>query len=356
MDSQELHRRAIVIDGHSDILNLVVDGRLRLRDHPTVPPPGQWPEELFIQSPLTAMPYQLSPYTTWFQCLGQYDIPSFQAGGLTAQVMAIYIDDSHLDHALERALTMAAALHREIADNPDTLLLATNANDIRRAKAEGKTALMLSFEGCEPLGSHLALLDVFYMLGLRMVSLTHSRRNALADGTQMNIVTGGLSQLGRAAIERMNTLGIVIDLAHLSDSGIWEVLERSRDPVVLTHIGIRSGMPGYRAGIMEIDPRHGTSKLRAIAAGGGVAGVIFWSQPNVGAIADEIEAAIEHAGEDHIALGSDFYGFEQAPQGLEDMSKLPVLTEELLRRGYSDATVEKILGGNLLRVFERVLH
>src|SRR5262245_4767911 len=98
-----LHQRAIVIDGHSDILNLVVDGRLRLRDHPLVPAPGELPESLLGQSTAMATPYQLSPYTTWFQCLGQYDIPCFQAGGLTAQVMAIFIDDLHLGHALERA-------------------------------------------------------------------------------------------------------------------------------------------------------------------------------------------------------------------------------------------------------------
>jgi membrane dipeptidase len=351
----DLHRRAIVIDGHSDILGLVAEGRLRLRDHPQIPLPDAWPADLFGRASAMATPYQLSAYTTWFQCLGQYDIQCFQAGGLTAQVVAIYIDDAQLGQALERGLAMAAMLHREIADNPETLLLATSAADIRRAKAEGKTALLLSFEGCEPIGTNLVLLDAFYMLGLRMASLTHSRRNALADGTQLGVTTGGLSQLGRAAITRMEELGIVIDLAHLSDSCIWEVLDCAQSPLLLTHTNIRAGIAGYRAGLTEIHPQRGTSKLRAIAATGGVVGVIFWGQPDLAAIADEIEAAIEHAGEDHIALGSDLYGLEQAPRGLEDMSQLPALTEELARRGLSDSTIEKILGGNLLRVFERVL-
>jgi membrane dipeptidase len=355
MPAPTLHQQAIVIDGHSDILNLVADGRLRLRDHPIVPPPASWPADLFAQAESLTTPYQLSPYTTWYQCLGQYDIPCFRAGGVTAQIAAIYVDDAYRATALERALLMVAALHREIDENPDALLLATSAADIRRAKAEGKTALLLSFEGGEPLGQSLALLDIFYRLGLRMISLTHSRRNALADGTQLGVTTGGLTSLGRALIERMHELGIVVDLAHLADTGIWEILQIAHDPVVLTHTNIRSGMAGYRAGLLETHPQHGTSKLRAIAATGGVVGVIFWGQADIEAVADEIEAAIEHAGDDHIALGSDLYGLEQAPRGLEDIGRLPALTEVLQRRGHTDSTIMKLLGGNMLRVLDQVL-
>ena len=97
------------------------------------------------------------------------------------------------------------------------------------------TYLLLSFEGGEPLGRNLTLLDVFYRLGLRMISLTHSRRNALADGAQLSIQTGGLTHLGRDLVRRLNELGIVIDLAHLSDAGVWEVLELSSAPVILSH-------------------------------------------------------------------------------------------------------------------------
>ncbi len=355
MNAEELHRQAIVIDGHSDILNLLADGRLRLREHPNVPPPAAWPSDLFPPTIATTTPYQLSPYTNWFQCLGQYDIPCFQAGGITAQVLAIFIDDAYLANPLERALAMVAAFHREIEANPDTLLFATTAADIRLAKATSKTALLLSFEGGEPFGRNLVLLDIFYRLGLRMISLTHSRRNALADGTQMQITTGGLTHLGRELISRMNELSMVIDLAHLSDPGIWEVLELSRDPVLLTHTNIRNGIPGYRAGLTEIHPQYGISKLQAIAAKGGAVGVIFWGQPDIETIVDEIDAIIQHVGDDYVTLGSDFYGLEQAPQGLEDIGKLPALTEALVRRGYSDTTIAKILGQNMLRVFETVL-
>lgn len=350
-----LHRRAIVIDGHSDILNPLADGRLKLSERFMPDPPNQWAGAEFAKKHRQATPYQLSPYAMWYQCAGQYDIPRFREGGLTAQVMAIFIGEEHLSRPLARALDMVRVFHREIEENPDTLLLARTADDIRRAKAENKTALLLSFEGGEPLEHNLGLLDIFYRLGVRMVSLTHSRRNFLADGTQMNIQTGGLTALGHAAIQRMNELGIVIDLAHLSDPGVWEVLELSSAPVILSHTNVRAGSPGYRLGITELDPKHGTTKLKALARKDGVAGIIFWNQADLDTVVDEIDAAIQHAGDDHVGLGSDFFSLDYAPKGLEDISRLPALTERLIRRGCSEQTILKILGGNYLRVFERVL-
>jgi membrane dipeptidase len=166
---------------------------------------------------------------------------------------------------------------------------------------------------------------------------------------------GGLTTLGREAVRRMNDLGIIIDLAHLSDTCIWEVLELSTSPVILSHTNIRSGTPGYRLGVLETDPRHGRSKLQALANIGGLIGVVFWNQADVATLADEIDAAVQHVGEDYVALGTDFYSLEKAPVGLEDISKLPALTEALLRRGYEDRTILKILGENYLRVFDTVL-
>jgi membrane dipeptidase len=353
--ARTLHHQAIIIDAHSDILNPLADGKCRLKDRMIVEPPDQWKGGAQVKVPVWATPYQLSAYATWFQCTGQYDIPRFREGGVTAQVMAIYIDDSSLSTPLERALDMIAVLYRELEENTDSLLLATSVQDIRRAKVEGKTAVLLSFEGGEPLGRNPNLLEIFYRLGVRMLSLTHSRRNFLADGTQMGVHTGGLTHMGRAVIRRMNALGMVIDLAHMADVGYWEILELSQAPVILSHARIREVSSGYRAPLTELDPQRGISKLQALAAKGGVVGVIFWNQPDIEAIADDIESAIQHVGEDHVALGSDLYSLDRAPRGLEDISKLPALTELLIQRGYSDETILKILGGNLMRVFERVL-
>lgn len=352
--SRSLHQGAIVIDGHSDILSAVADGRMHLRDRVVVEPPESWQGAEFVRMPRGTTPYNPSAYSVWFECMGQYDIPRFREGGVTAEVTAIFIDEHHLHRPLARALEMVAAFHREIEANPDTLLMATHSGDIQRAKREGKTALMLSFEGGEPLERNFDLLEVFYRLGLRMISLTHSRRNALADGTQLDVETGGLTYHGRELIRRMNQMGIVIDLAHLSDRGVWEILELSTAPVIVSHTEV-SGTPGYKRGLLEVDPARGKSKLKALAETGGVACAIFVAQPDVNAIVDNIEAMIQHVGDDHVGLGSDFVSLAHVPKGLEDISKLPVITDELARRGYSDDTILKVLGGNLLRVFEQVL-
>jgi membrane dipeptidase len=352
--ARELHRRAVVIDGHSDILSTLADGRMRLRDRVEVEPPETWQGADYVKMPPNTTPYEPTPYSFWFECMGQYDIPRFREGGVTAQVMAIFIGHEHLHRSLERALDMVAAFHREIEANPDALRPATTAGDIRRAKANNQTALLLSLEGAEPLGENLGLLDVFYRLGLRMVSLTHSRRNAWADGTQFDVHTGGLTYLGRALIRRMNELGIVIDLAHLSDAGVWEVLEHAQAPVIYSHTTV-AAMPGYKTGLTDLDPQRGTTKLKALADQGGVAGVIFVEQPDVAAVVDDVEALIDHVGDDHVGLGSDFVSLAHAPKGLEDISKLPAVTDEMVQRGWSDETILKVLGGNLLRVFEQVL-
>ncbi len=354
MKASQLHHRAIVIDGHCDILNPLADGRVRLSERTEVEPPETWRGADYVRMPPNNTPYDVSAYSWYFECIGQYDIPRFQEGGITAEVMAIFIAEEYLHRPLERALDMVAAFHREIESNPDTLLMATTAADIQQAKSEDKTALMLGFEGAEPLLRNLTLLDVFYRLGLRIMSLTHSRRNDFADGTQMSIATGGLTTLGRQLIARMNDLGILIDLAHMNDVGVWEVLELSSEPVVLSHTTVAE-MPGYKSGLLEIDPRYGKSKLQAIAEKGGVAGAIFVAQPSLNAVVDDIEAMIQHVGDDYVSIGSDFVSLAHVPPGLEDISKLPAITEALLRRGYSDETIMKVLGGNLMRVFQTVL-
>ena len=354
--AKEIHERAIVIDGHSDILAPLADGLFRFHQRIEVPTLDQWDGVALRPTHDQATPYQLSPYAMSFQCMGQYDIPRLRQGGVTAQIMAIYIGDEYHATPLQRALEMARVFHREIEANPDQVLLATSADDVRRAKAENKTALILSFEGAEPLEQNPNLLDIFYRLGLRIVSLTHSRRNHFADGTQLGVRTGGLTRLGQELIGKMNEIGIVIDLAHLGDAGFWEILELSSAPVILSHSNVlRGNNPEYKAPLLAINPATGKSKLQALAAIVGVVGAIFWSQPDIDAIADDIAAIIDQVGDDHVGLGSDFFSLEYAPAGLEDISKLPRLTEKLLQRGHSDATVLKILGGNMMRIFDAVL-
>ena len=235
--------------------------------------------------------------------------------------------------------------------------LITSVEDIRRVKQQGITGGFLTFEGFEPLESDLKLLDVFYDLGLRMASLTHSRRNFFADGTQMGVKTGGLSKPGQDAVRRMNELGIVIDLAHLNQAGCWEVLERSEAPVVLSHTSPRKYFPeNARESPLYPDIVDDRSRalLDAIAANGGVVGIIAYNQPDLDAFVDDVEYVIRAVGADHVALGTDFFGIERAPLGFQTMAELPNLTAKLVERGHSDEVIRKVLGENYLRVFSKV--
>lgn len=348
----ELHKRAIVIDGHCDILMPIADGKIRLQERVKVPNPTTWEPPLGVKPDVAGF----SPHTSYFGTIGQYSIPQFLAGGLTVQVCAIYLRNGDLERALQRGLEMTWWLHREAEENDDFELVTTVA-DIHRVKREGKCGSILAFEGFEPLGFDLRFLDLFYELGLRMASLTHSRRNFFADGLQRNVKTGGLTNLGKQAVKRMNELGIVVDLGHLNQVGFWEVLELTDAPLVFSHTAPSRFFPLNA----EDSPRHscldvsrGRERLEAIARNGGVVGVIFYDQKGLDEVVADMEYIMEIIGSDHVGLGSDLYGMEKAPKGLEDMSKVPAITKRLVERGHSDEVILKILGSNYMRVFEQV--
>lgn len=352
----ELHRQAIIIDGHCDILMPIADGKMRLGQRVQVPNPATWEPPAGVAEAAAKSMYGFSPHTLYFQTMGQYDIPRFLEGGLTVQVCGIYLEDGQLERALQRGLEMTWCLHREVEENPNFALVTTVA-DIHRVKAQGQCGGILAFEGFEPLGFDLRFLDLFYKLGLRMASLTHSRRNFFGDGSQRDVQTGGLTALGKRAVKRMNELGIVIDLGHINHVGFWEILELSQAPVVFSHTSTRKYFPTDPEGSTRypgLDLSRGRERLEAIARNGGVVGVIFYSQPDLEDVVADIEYAIDIIGPDHVGLGSDLYGIEAAPKGLEDISKLPALTRRLVERGHSDEVILKILGGNYLRVFEQV--
>ena len=350
----ELHRRAIVIDCHSDVLIPIADGHVRMGKQVVVPDPDRWqpPFEIAEGAPRD----RLWPLNPRFGCIGQYSLPQFLAGGLTAQVCAVFVKDHELAHALERSLEMTWWLRREVEENA-AFELATTVADIHRLKAEGKCGGILALEGIEPLGHDLKFLDIFYALGMRMAGLPHNRRNYFSDGTQPHVRPGGLAAMGKRAVERMNELGVVVDVTHMNQVCFWETLEISQAPVVLSH-----GCPSrFYPRKPEDSPLHpaldvsrGPERIEALARNGGVFGIFFLGRADVDAVVDEIEYIIDLVGPDHVGLGSDLYGLEVAPVGLEEISKVPAVTQRLVERGHSDEVVLKVLGGNFLRVFEQV--
>ena len=356
----ELHRRAIVVDGHSDILIPVTDGKMDLGDRVAVPgldweaPPG------LENSPLVR--FGMGPHTVWFGCMGQYDLPRWKEGGVTAQLCAIYLDDDWLRDPFRRGMEMVWNLHDQIARHDD-LVLATTVRHIRQAKEDGNVALVLTFEGCEPLGTDPRFLDLYYRLGLRSASLTHTRRNVFADGCWAADRQGGLTAAGKEVVQHLDRLGIVIDLVHIGEAGLWEILELTSRPVILSHTTPTMfpdtaprarDLAGGRLPRPRLELPRDRWMLEAIARNGGVLGLIHVAHRDLESVVSDIETALDVMGPDHVGLGSDHYGLEMAPRGLEDISKVPRLTEELAARGHPDDLILKFLGENYLRVFEEV--
>lgn len=353
----ELHRQAIVIDGHSDILMAITDGKMRLGTRVDVPDPATWKPPISVadEEGLFSL---FSAHSHYFGSMGHYDIPRFLEGGITVQVCAIYIADHELNRALERGLEMAWWLHHEVEEN-ERFELVTTVADIHRIKQAGKCGAILSFEGFEALGDDLRFLDLYYKLGLRIGGLTHCRRNLFADGPQDGVRTGGLTALGKQAIRRMNELGIVVDLVHISEEGYWEILDLTTAPVILSHsTGTMFAAAGQEDRGLQARPGlvlpRDRDRLRSLADNGGVLGIISFYQEDLEDVVADIELALEVMGPDHVGLGSDYYGQDFAPRGLEDISRVPAITHRLVERGHSDDVILKILGQNYLRVFDQV--
>ena len=215
-------------------------------------------------------------------------------------------------------------------------------------------------EGGEAIDQDLGILRIFYRLGLRRLTLCWSNRNAIADGVRWQIGKGGLTEFGVSVVEECNKLGILVDVSHITDPGFWDVLETSNEPVIASHSNCRALCSSMRNLTDEM--------ISAIAVKDGVIGLNYVSfflmdrervqggtVPTVETVVDHIDYMVEViGGTDNLGLGSDFDGVSRVAQGLEDVSKVPNLTKALVVRGYSDQDIEKILGGNFLRVIKRV--
>jgi membrane dipeptidase len=358
--ARALHERALVVDGHCDILIPVTEGKMDLGERVEVPGLDWNPPPGLERSPLVR--FGMGPHTAWFGCMGQYDLPRWRQGGVTAQLCAVYIDDEQLGYAFRRGMEMVWNLHDQVARH-DGLLLATSVREIRHAKEEGKVALVLAFEGCEALADDPRLLDLYYRLGLRSVSLTHTRRNLYADGCWAADRQGGLTALGRQVVQRLHELRVVVDLVHIGEVGLWEILELTDRPVILSHTtptmfpdsaDEAQDLAGGKLPRPRLELPRDRRILEAVAQNGGVVGLIHIAHRDLESVVRDIETAIDVMGPDHVGLGSDQYGLELAPSGLEDISKIPRITDALVGRGYADDVILKFLGGNYLRVFEEV--
>ncbi len=313
--AMELHRRLLVIDGHADTLERVLE-----EGHDFLEPAPDF----------------------------HIDLPRLLEAGVNCQVFSLWTPpDYQGERATTRALAMIGAvleMQRKRAD----LRQVMRASDLDASRP----GFCFAFEGAEPLAGDVALLEVFHRLGVRMVALTWNGRNPFADGLKVGASPSGLTDLGVELIARMNELGIVLDLAHIAEPGFRDALKVSRGPLVATHANARA---------LHDHPRNlKDEQLKAIAERGGLVGVTFVPSflARGGADLEDVFAHLDYMvrliGEDHVALGSDFDGITALPTRLGGVQDLPLLTAMMLERGYPEARVAKILGNNWARVFEEV--
>lgn len=362
-EALRIHRKSLVVDTHND-----------------------------ITSPMTDEDYDIGTPS-----VGKYhtDIARMKAGGLTAEFFSIYVDKQYAKDggSARRAMDMIDMVYRAVERHPDDLLFATSAADIRRAKREGKIASLMGIEGGHAIENSLSALRDFYRLGIRYMTLTHNNTNDWADAARDEARHNGLTEFGREVVREMNRLGMLVDVSHVSDKTMNDVLDTSRAPVIASHSSARA---------LNDHPRNiPDDLLRRIAKNGGVVMVNFYPgfidrksaeagkardtrlKPQLDALGiqfkddpkrlaeetkkledadplpptplsvliDHIDHIARVAGVDHVGLGSDFDGVPSLPEGMKDVSELPNITYELLRRGYSEKDIRKVLGENFIRVF-----
>jgi membrane dipeptidase len=330
----ELHREALVVDTHCDTLKCLMPMF-------TLPRNSQWDDRSVIGMG------ERSP-------LGHIDLPRLREGGVDCQVFAISsVRDRTRPYALRTAMEMIDLFYKECETYSDVVALAMTHGDIVEATAEGKVAAMLSIEGADIIEGKVGLLRVFHRLGVRMVGLVHSLRNELADGVADGRTGGGLSRLGVQAVEELERLGMLIDVSHLSDAGFWDLIEVAKGPVMASHSNARA--------VCE-HPRNMTDDMiQAMAERGGVMGMNFApgfvhpTRATVQGVVDHIDHIMNLVGPDHVGLGSDFDGIPYTPEGLEDVTRMPNITAELVGRSYSEEDIKKILGLNHLTLMKAVL-
>lgn len=367
-----INQRAIVVDMHADTAQRLVD------------------ESVDLEQRLTD---------------GHLDAVRAKEGGLDAQFFSIWVEPDLFGgdgpSAMKRADIQIEAVKNLAAKHPETWELATTAEDVRRTAKDGKIAALMGLEGGYALDNRIENVERYYKMGVRYMSGAWSVSTDWAGSSGDEIgKTRGLTEFGKQVIREMNRLGMIVDVSHLSDKAFWDIVNTSTKPVVATHSACRAitnvprnltddmivalaktgGVvnvifypehiePGYSEKKKKVDAEIATEVQRASDAEPGDAAHKKLARDRVRAqeylkrlppvsvsrIVDHIDHIVKLVGIDHVGIGSDFDGVQVVPADLKSVADLPNLTKELLKRGYSESDVDKILGGNMLRVMEETM-
>src|SRR5712692_4452137 len=365
--ARKLHFSSIVVDTHDDTTQRFLDGN-----------------------------FDLAPRNA----SGSIDIPRMKEGGLSAIFFSIWMSSKITGpEAVKHALDQIDAVREQVRKHSNDIVLATTAAEVREARKQGKIAALMGVEGGHMIASDLGVLRLYAALGVRYMTLTHSGNDEWADSSTDTAVHNGLTDFGKDVVREMNRLGMIVDISHVSDKTFYDALEVSKAPLIASHSSCRA--------ICDAARNMTDDMMKALAAKGGVIQINYhvgflsqefrdaekahreWEKtiaaevqkrcgdkegcqliegdritreyveqgklPRVDwtKIIEHIDHAVKLVGAEHVGLGSDFDGANM-PYGMEDASKLPQLTEALLRKGYSDEDVRKILGENTLRVMTEV--
>jgi len=372
-DPLSIHRRAITVDMHADTVQRIIDEHVDINQ-------------------------QLAD--------GHLDAVRAREGGLDAQFFSIWVEPQLFGGggpgAMKRADIQIEAVRALAEKHPETWQLATTANDVRKASENGRIAALMGLEGGYAIDKRLENVDRYFQMGVRYMSPAWSVSTTWAGSSGDEAgKTRGLNDFGKQVVREMNRLGMMVDVSHVSDKTFWDIVNTSSRPVIATHSGCRA--------IANVPRNLTDDMIVALAKTGGVVNVIFypehiepgWSEKkkrvdseiselvqrasdeepggaaqkklardrvrareylkrlpsvSVSRIVDHIDHIVKLVGIDHVGMGSDFDGVQAVPADLKSVADLPKLTEELLRRGYSEQDIDKILGGNMLRVMEETSH
>jgi len=369
----KVHQRAIIVDGHND-----------------------------IPTPMAQEGYDLATPT-----IGKYhddgdpfhsDLSRFKASGITGQFFSIYVSGNMLKTggAMRRAIDLIDVSYRAVEKYPNQLLMCTTAADIRRAKRQRKMCVLMGIEGGYAIENSLSALREFYRLGVRYMTLTHNVTHDWADAHRDEAKNNGLSDFGKEVVREMNRLGMFVDISHVSEKVMNDALDVSTAPIIASHSSARA-LNDHTRNVSD-------AVLKRVAKNGGVIMINFYPgfldartnqeektrderlKPQVDAlktqykddtkpfnaavrklneanpfyvapytrIVDHIDHIKQVAGIDHVGLGSDFDGIPYLPAGMNGAEDLVLVTYEMLRRGYSENDVRKVLGENFLRAMSRM--
>ncbi len=375
--AMQVYRAAIVVDTHNDMPTKVADEHY----------------DADIRNPIGFGPGK-----------GSTDYPRLLQSGVTGQFFSAFVDAPYAlmtpDSSFDRAMLLTNQVHAFVTRHPDRLIFATSGAQLRRAKRDGKVAVFVGVEGGHAIQGSIARLRRLHAAGVRYMTLTWNNGNSWAGaaaGTN-NTRTAGLTAYGKQIVREMNRIGILVDISHVSDSTFWDAIRTTTKPLIASHSSARS-LSMHRRNLTD-------SMLVAVAKTGGVVNVNFFSQfidsvynqrlsaierrmrdedrrlrdagtPNeqirttvaalrqrlldslpgtpLSVLIDHIDHIAKVAGVEHVGIGSDFDGVTALPTGMEDVTMLPRIAQALLDRGYTDADITKILGGNMLRVLETAI-